>query len=266
MLRRSMLTALLLSTIFVGNVASADIIAPVGDGNGAPAPGKTSNPPIPPRTEPRPGPKDPPAQTPPGSDKVPAHDSPKGRPSNPRHPDPNVGNRPPPGWYDDMYDQIYNTSYYFSQVEEWAYHEYSRTGYSEVYNVYIYASYMRYTMTAYFWNYFEYDSSQKIQPRYFPEWGGNATRGDFNYNYYYYVRPIYREFLRYSGEYYRGRSHENDYNHDYGYGRYTEKSEHSYSQYHSFSRCNNGKNGADPLAQDDTEVLAEEIAAGISKP
>jgi hypothetical protein len=265
MIRRTAVSALVTSALLVAISASAEVPSPVG----APPPAGESPatgdlPPIPP--PPSDTPAEPPA-TPTDADELPPIPAPEGRPSNPQHPDPNVGNRPPASWYTDMYHEVYDSSYYYSKMERWAYHEYTRTHSQDAYNLYVYAAYLRYYTTQYFWTFYEYGSDHKtIQPKYYSRWGYHATRGDYNYAYHYYIRPVYREYVRYASYYYNRHYRDRDYNYDYGYGKYSDHAYYASKHYHSYVKCNYGKNGTDPQAKDDTEMASWEQSAGIESP
>jgi hypothetical protein len=249
-LRRTSFALLAAAALLAPVVARADVPPPVvdppanGGGNGAQPP---------PAPTPAPGNTTPP-QDPPGSGGLPPIPAPTGLGSNPEHPDPSVGNTPGAPWYDDMYQQIYYTSYYFSQIEEWAYGEYQRYGYDEIWNVYIYAAYLRVYMTEYYWN--SYD--QYEHPRSYP-WG-YATRGDFNYGYEYWVRPVYFKLIEAAGDYYDRYSESRGFD----YGSYSGYVKPAFVQYHRFTKCNFGKNGKDPQAKDDDVAFASERRAGIT--
>jgi len=121
-------------------------------------------------------------------------------------------NRPDPSssgnWYGDMYEQIYNSYYYFGEIEKWAYANYygkrhagwSYEGYKDIYELYVYASYVRYYIQSYFWTYYSYDG-HAVSPKVFDfDYEGRhfhtfAWRGYYNYNFYYYVESMYRAYL-----------------------------------------------------------------------
>lgn len=253
LLRRANLPVFVLAAaVLAGSSARADVPAPVGD----PPPdggGTTVTPPPPPAEPPPPTAPGPPA-VPPGVDRLPPIPPPADRGSNPAHPDPNVGNHPPRGWYDDMHRQIYDTNDQFSRIERWAYHEYASTGYEESWNIYVCAAYLRVYTAQYYWNAYE----ERGYPRSF-SWG-YPSRGDFNYGYHFYIRPVYLELLNALGGYYG--HHAGSPGFDYPtYGRIVKP---AIVQYHRFTRCNFGKNGKDALAKDDDRALALARTAGIA--
>jgi hypothetical protein len=252
MFQRSAFAAVLTTSVLATSRARADVPPPVGPPPAqGQSPGTGGLPPIPPPS----GPVTPgqPPTTVPGSDQLPPIPPPDNRPSNPQNPNPNVNNYPVYGWYGDMYQDIYYTSYYFQQVEYWAYNEYYRTGYKEVYDLYIYAGYLRTAMTEYYWSFYD----EYHQPKQYG-WG-YGSRGDFNYGYEYWIRPLYFQFLNYGYKYYHKYSkyknfdYKNYHNYMYYAGRY----------YHDYTRCNFGLDGNDTGAKDDTEAFSLEQAAGF---
>jgi hypothetical protein len=249
-LRRTSFAMLAAAALLSPVLARADVPPPVVD---PPANGGGGGVQPPPAPTPDPGSTNPP-QDPSGGNSLPPIPPPSGLGSNPEHPDPSVGNTPPAPWYNDMYEQIYYSSYYFSQIEEWAWGEYQRYGYDEIWNVYIYAAYLRVYMTEYYWN--AYD--QYEQPRTYSF--GHATRGDFNYGYEYWVRPVYFKLVEATGDYY------GHYSGSPGFddGQYQGYVKPAFVQYHRFTKCNFGKNGKDPLAKDDDKAFAFERSAGIT--
>jgi hypothetical protein len=260
-----------LGALLASSVSSAQVAPPPGapPGQGQ-SPGTGGLPPIPPPGSVTPGQ---PPQTPPGIGNLPPLPGPGDRPSDEGYPDGTVNNTPSDDWYQDMYNQIYYTNYYYSQVEYYAYNEYANTGDYDAYNVYAYASYLRYSMQEYYWA--SYDQYGK--PKHFP-WGhygdgdDYASRGDFDYGYYYYIRPLYLKFYEYAYKYYS--KHHNwsyyDYYVDY-YDSHNVKhhDKHNYMYessryYHKLTRCKGGHKGNDPQAKDDTVAYSTEQNAGIA--
>jgi len=192
--------------------------------------------------------------------------------------DPDAYNRPPVEWYEDMYTQIYYSAAYFKNVEEWAYstyyYYYSHGGspdyYKDVYELYEHASYMRHYFEAYFWNYYGYDNTGKnIVPRYYDfnyeghHYHSYGWRGDFTYNYKYYMEAQYHNYLKAAGKYYSKHHHDNDYNHDYGYGTYSYHAGNAMNYFHGYRHCMRGKKSADAQAEQDPTASALEAAAGM---
>jgi hypothetical protein len=245
--RQSTFAAIGAALLFATSSVKADVPPPVGpapsDGGGgsvsAPSPSDLGS------SAP---------STPPGIGDLPPIPPPSNRASNPEHPDPSVGNYPSDSWYQDMYDQIYDSSDYYSQLEDWAYQQYYQTGYVEIWNVYIYASYLRVYLNQYYWN--SYGSSGS--PLSF-SWG-HASRGDFNYGYFFYIRPVYQKLIEASGDYYSNYHTRSDFD----ARQYSGHMKPAMVQYHRFTRCNFGKNGLDRQAKDDDALLPAERAAGVS--
>lgn len=163
-------------------------------------------------------------------------DAPKGRPTT----DSTSSNTPSINWYNDMYRQLYDMQQHAQQVRDAQYSDEISHYADQLYNV-LEKVYLE-----------TYDSSG--YPRDY-EWGW-ATRGDLNFYYYYWIRPLYQRTLAYGVVY----THQ-DYSDDHG----------TYSQYftaladgyHKLTRCMFGLNGDDVKAEDDTQVNFLEIAAGI---
>jgi hypothetical protein len=191
-----------------------------------------------------------PPTTPPGSGNLPPIPPPAGYPSGDGNPYPGgYTNTPAPAWYNDMWTQIYYSNYYFSQLEYWAYNEYASNHYYEVYIVYIYAAYLRTLMDQYYWNYYDQQG-----PKYFP-WGW-ATRGDFNYGFYFWVLPVYHELLVYAYNYHSKY-------HPYPSSPYYTHLRNAANQYHKFANCEGGADGADVYAQPDQDAYNLEHALGL---
>jgi hypothetical protein len=298
MIRRTALAPIVAFALSLSAVAlAADVPAIPAPPASAPPPaqfpsdgangGQTVTPPAPPSTPPAAPPSDantPPSAPPLGAGNLPPIPPAAGGTDSAMPPtgdtsvshDKDEYNRPKIDWYKDIYNQIYQSYYYFGEVEKWAYHTYYDTyhadywNYKEVYEMYVYASYMRYYFQEYFWTYFEYDNVHGyVVPRYYDfDYEGKhfhsyAWRGDFDYNYYYYVRPMYHEYLKHAGKYYSKHHHDNDYNHDYGYGRYSDHGGHAKSHYYSYTNCLYGSMGTDTQAPSDDQAPSLEAAAGF---
>ena len=188
--------------------------------------------------------------------------------------DANGYNRPGIAWYQDIYGEMYSSYYYFGEIEKWAYNTYYNTyhadsRYRDVYDMYVYASYVRYYFQSYFWTYFGYNESGQITPKYYDfEYGGNryhsyAWRGDFNYNYYYYIKPVYHGYLKYAARYHQRHKHDSDYNRNYGYGTYEGHGRNAKRQYQSYVHCLYGSEGGDTMAAEDYTALSLEDDAGL---
>ena len=206
-----------------------------------------------------------PSATPPASDPNVSHD-------------PDTYNRPAIEWYEDMYTQIYYSAQTFRNVESWAYstyHYYRTHGgnadyYKDIYELYEYASYLRTYFEEYFWNYYGYDANnQYIVPRYFDfEYEGHhfhsyAWRGDFTYNYKYYVESAYHNYLKAAGKYYSKHHSDHDYGQDYGYGHYSDYAGSAKGYFHGYRNCVRGKMSTDGQAEQDPTAASLEAAAGL---
>ncbi len=182
-------------------------------------------------------------------------------------------------WYGDIYDSIYNSYYYFGEIEKWAYANYygkqasgaAYSSYKDIYEVYVYASYCRYYLQTYFWTYFSYNGSS-VSPQYFKfSYEGKsfdtfAWRGYFNYNYYYYVDTIYKAYLGKAATYFK--NHGSDYNNEVwyngqSYGTYSSVHSNMKMYFHELQNCEYGFMSTDTAAYQDTEVPGLEAAAGI---
>ena len=189
-------------------------------------------------------------------------------------------NRPDPtssgNWYADIYEQIYNSYYYFGEIEKWAYANYygkwqSGESYEDIYEVYVYASYCRYYFQTYFWTYFSYDG-HSVSPRVYDfDYEGKhfhtfAWRGYFNYNHYYYLDGIYKTYLGKAAKYYK--NHQNDYDNEVwyngqSYGKYSDHHKNAKYYYHGLENCEYGFMSTDTAAYHDSETPNLEAAAGF---
>jgi hypothetical protein len=192
-------------------------------------------------------------------------------------------NRPDPtasgNWYGDIYEQIYNSYYYFGEIEKWAYANYytkfhageGYEQYKDIYEVYVYASYCRYYFQNYFWSYFSYDG-KSISPKYFDfDYEGHhfhsfAWRGYFNYNYYYYIDTVYKAYLGKAATYYNNHKHDYDnevfYN-GWSYGKYSDHHHNLKYYYHGLENCEYGFMSTDTAADHDSSLASLESAAGF---
>jgi hypothetical protein len=165
------------------------------------------------------------------------------------HPDPRVGNDLSDEWFSAMHGEIYYAQQYTRDLKNWAYDYHPQ--------IYFYASWLDYLYDQYY--YAHYDD--RGQPRSYGY--GRPTRGDFNYAYYYWIRPVYKQILSYSASYYDTYRYNSGHGHKfYAYKRSLKK---VMDRYHSFVRCNYGFNGNDSQAQDDTELLELEAATGVAR-
>jgi hypothetical protein len=192
-------------------------------------------------------------------------------------------NRPDPTasgiWYADIYDQVYNSYYYFGELEKWAYANYygkrhagdSYDSYRDIYELYVYASYCRYYFQTYFWTYFSYNGSS-VSPQIFDfAYEGQshetfAWRGYFNYNYYYYIEPIYRAYLGKAATYYN--NHHSDYNDEVSYngqsyGKYSDVHSNMKGYFHGLENCEYGYMTTDTAGYHGSDLTSLEAAAGF---
>jgi hypothetical protein len=192
-------------------------------------------------------------------------------------------NRPDPTssgfWYGDIYDQIYNSYYYFGEVEKWAYANYyskwsagnSYAEYKDIYELYVYASYCRYYLQSYFWTYYSYNG-QSVSPQYFSftsggqQWDTFAWRGYFTYNYYYYIDTVYKAYLGKAATYYKNHPSDYDANVTYNgqsYGTYSQVNANMKYYVHGLENCEYGYNDGDSAGYHDSDLPTLESAAGM---
>lgn len=86
---------------------------------------------------------------------------------------------------------------------------------------------------------------------------GPMTRGDFNYYYYYWVRPIYFSLLHYAAEYYVEHAGSTE------IGAYEGLIGSVAWNYHALVRCNYGLDGDDKAAREDVSGEDLERTAGV---
>ena len=172
--------------------------------------------------------------------------TPSGKNTSVRHSDWRVGNNLTDDWYESMHGDIYYFQQHIKQLKDWS-KDYN-------YNVYKYASWISYILDESYYKHYD----QHGRARWYSY--GKPTRGDFNYAYYYWVRPLYKKLLWHSAEYYREHKHKNGHAHKVReYKGYIKEVVH---KYHRFTKCNYGFNGDDARAADDTEVRADEQNLG----
>lgn len=152
-------------------------------------------------------------------------------------------NEPPPSWYDDMAEQMYNLQESLDDMSKWGadhdpYIEY-------------YALWMRSVVQQYYA--LGYDYSGKPHDYDY----GPMTRGDYNYYYYYWVRPIYLTMLHYCGYYYESHWQSPD------LYRYQTMLGEVVDSYHALVKCNYGFNGDDEGAREDLYAQMAERNAGL---
>lgn len=155
------------------------------------------------------------------------------------------GNTPPDAWYDDMALQMYNLQEGLDDMADWGARHDPYIGY--------YATWMKSVVQ----QYYAVGYGPGGKPRHYSY--GRMTRGDFNYHYYYWVRPIYYSLLYYSVSYY-----------ETYYGRpeiyeYQNKLSHVVASYHGLVLCNYGFNGDDAESREDLTAYAVEDAAGVRR-
>ncbi|MFW7381076.1 MAG: hypothetical protein ACOH5I_19830 [Oligoflexus sp.] len=163
---------------------------------------------------------------------------PSGKDSAIDHPD-ELGNHPSKVWYQDMYKSL-------NDMKKSAY---QMASYSKSYEVSYYSDWLYQALDQYMNQTYVYDYNQ-YYPRYYSKWKYYATRGDHNYFYYYYVRPLYYQTLRELAKLPNSEAAI--------YQRYTRQFIKSYRYY---TRCNYGHNGNDPRAAWDDEAIPFEESA-----
>jgi hypothetical protein len=153
------------------------------------------------------------------------------------------GNTPPDAWYDDMAEQMYNLQEGLEDMADWGAEHDPYVGY--------YAVWMKSVVQ----QYYALGYADKGEPREYSY--GRMTRGDFNYYYYYWVRPTYFSLLHYSAQYYES--------HRYGPGIY----EYQFlmyevaSSYRGMVLCNYGFNGEDDESREDLQAELAQERAGV---
>jgi hypothetical protein len=172
---------------------------------------------------------------------------PSNLPTSVQHEDSSVDNTPPESWYQDMHGAIYYGQQSTRDFKNWSYGKSSE--------IYKYAHKLDQYYDNYYWNAYGHDGRPT---RY--SWG-YASRGDFNYGYYYYIRPIYVKVLYAAKAYYKSH-YSNGYSYEYN-TYYKPLIQKFVYQYHYLTKCNYGKNGNDPKAADDTEVQGLEAELGL---
>lgn len=171
----------------------------------------------------------------------------------PDHPDGKPpSNTPGPAWYDDMHQRMYDLQESLDDMIEWAEGEDD----PDIEAMCYYATLMQALVQQYYA--LAYDSSG--EPRQYPF--GKMTRGDYNYFFYYWVRPIYYYgLLYYAVRYYEENQDEgalksqND--------EYLEHLDHVVQAYHPVVLCNYGFKGDDKGAREDLDAQAAEERAGV---
>ncbi|HLT39070.1 MAG TPA: hypothetical protein VK034_22455 [Enhygromyxa sp.] len=152
------------------------------------------------------------------------------------------GNKPGDAWYRDMAEQMYNLQESLDDMADWgADHD----PYVEYYAVWMRSVVQQYYALGY----------DKGKPRKYSH--GRMTRGDFNYYYYYWVRPIYFTMLHYSAYYYKSHIRSSDVE------IYREVLHEVVESYHGLVLCNYGFNGDDEDAREDLRAQLAEQAAGF---
>jgi len=155
------------------------------------------------------------------------------------------GNEPSDEWYGDMALRMYVLQESLDDMSEWA----------EEHDPYVayYVVWMKSVVQQYYS--LGYDHSGK--PREYSY--GRMTRGDYNYYYYYWVRPIYLTMLHYSAYYYKSHRHSPD------LYEYEEALAQVAGSYHMLVLCNYGFNGEDEDAREDLRVQLAEQNAGFDR-
>lgn len=152
------------------------------------------------------------------------------------------GNEPPNAWYDDMAEQMYNLQEGLDAMADYGAQHDPYVGY--------YATWMKSVVQQYYA--LGYDHGKPREYSY-----GRMTRGDFNYYYYYWLRPIYFSLLHYSALYYQ--SHYDSPH----VSRYQAALYEVVEGYHGMVACNYGFNGDDADAREDLQARQAEQNAGL---
>jgi hypothetical protein len=182
-------------------------------------------------------------------------------------------------WYADMYDQIYNSYYYWGVLETWAYANYyskwhagqSYEQYKDIYELYEYAADCRYYLQNYFWTYFTYDG-KTVSPKMFKfsyegkNYDTFSWRSYFNYNYYYYINTMYKAYLGKAAAYYH--NHKSDYDNEVwwngqSYGKYSDHHANMKYYFHGLENAEYGYMATDTSGYHDSTLPGLETAAGF---
>jgi hypothetical protein len=147
--------------------------------------------------------------------------------SDPTHP-----NDPPQTWFNEMHTQL-------SLLERAAHG-------LEGYGMGSYVSRLVYVIDTFYG--YAYDDFGR--PRFYPSFGGYPTRGDFNFLFYFWIRPIVFDVFYYGVNYVQ-------------YGSYIQAINDFDDAYHGLTQCMYGAKAGDPTAFDDLEAQAAERAAGV---
>ncbi|HWN66554.1 MAG TPA: hypothetical protein VNM90_02880 [Haliangium sp.] len=162
----------------------------------------------------------------------------------PGHPaDKHPGNKPQPAWYSDMAYRMYELQESLEEMSAWASGEDSY--------IYYYSTWMKSVAQQYYALGYDDDG----EPREYPY--GKMTRGDYNYVYYYWVRPIYYSLMYYSAQYYEVHKYEPQ------IGEYKKRLGYVADSYHPLVLCNYGFNGDDKGSREDLAAKKAEGRAGI---
>jgi hypothetical protein len=163
--------------------------------------------------------------------------------------DSHVGNAVDDMWFNAMHGDIYYFQQHINELYDWS------RNYNS--NINKYSSQIRYYLDQYYFSC--YDSSGHA--RWYNNQYGRCSRGDFNYYYYYWIRPLYTKLIWYGADYYREYHNKSGHSqHVHDYQRYMKDTVY---YYHHFTKCNYGINGDDPKAVDDTTVFGVEDDLGI---
>jgi hypothetical protein len=173
--------------------------------------------------------------------------SPIGRNTSVRHPDWRVGNSLGDDWYPAMHGDIYFFQEQVKKLMDWSkdYHH----------GIYHKAHWLNFLIEKYYFSCYD----QHGKARWYNY--GRCTRGDFNYYYFYWIRPVYYNLLRQSADYYREYKHKHS--HAHKVREYKGYIKEVVYKYHRFTKCNYGFNGDDNRAQDDVEAGSFEDDLGV---
>lgn len=154
------------------------------------------------------------------------------------------GNTPPPGWFDDMATWMFGLQESLDGLSDFG--EQQQAPLIDYYATWLMSVTQQYYALAFL---------PDAHPR--PYGFGPMTRGDFNYYYYYWVRPIYFSLLHYATDYYAAHLGSP------GIGAYENLIGSVAWNYHALVRCNYGLDGDDAGAREDLSAEDLERTAGV---
>lgn len=166
-------------------------------------------------------------------------------------PDPTTGkvpdNNPGQPWRTDMSQQMRDLQTELDEVMDFS----SRMQQPEML---FHAEWLQSVLQLSFWDMFSAFGVPKVYPF------GAPTRGDFNYHYYHFMRPIYYNLIYRAQDFYSAYEY---YLSEAEYTEYVSVMSSLSETYHAFTRCQYGFNGADTEALEDSDAYSEEAKAGF---